>query len=319
MMQQAEKDREGTISYLIRGSKRRAFAPWSLPAEIFLMMLLPNYRKQKAGQGIGYDLLAGEDDRTPEENKEKILKCPETESRIQHVLLHSRQTRCAPLRRGASNGFSADLKNGKAGCIGLRLMHVFCAWGMGFYSSLQAKDDSETWPSWVHGSIPHKSREGALVTILSCLWKANDLKLSAVASFFDAANAFGCTEHTELKARSQRMHSKEDLPFLIQLHWCSSVVILCRDGEVVMYPGNGVLMGHALAPPTFTRDYSESVKDWQLVMAKHDKHYKNLFTTCPVTDLLNDLSLATCVDDIGKAMIHENNDHQNLFQLAKNH
>ena len=45
-IKEVEQDIKGLVKYFLRCPKRRAFPDWSLPAEIWLMILLPNFRKK---------------------------------------------------------------------------------------------------------------------------------------------------------------------------------------------------------------------------------------------------------------------------------
>lgn len=69
------------------------------------------------------------------------------------------------------------------------------------------------------------------------------------------------------------------------------------DGELLVYPQDGVLQGHQAAPILFVRSMAEALKPWSTEEALHTDACM-LLGRCPITDQVVDLGKTVFVDDI---------------------
>ena len=120
----AERDLKGTTWRLKRNSKRRAAVEWSLPTEILLLALCPDYvsRADKSTAGIGSTNL-----------KDLPNIAPSPAKSLQNILEHVRATNTAPIDATTSKGHLLDKQNQKEGMKGKRMIHEVCNFWKAFF------------------------------------------------------------------------------------------------------------------------------------------------------------------------------------------
>lgn len=103
LINQMEEDYRGTRRVLLTSPGRKATPEWSVPIEIWKMILAPDWLPKKGAMPGG----VGSAYRNPSE-----WKCPTTQTRIKKVLLQTRRAMRAPMNANKSKSFQLDKKNG---------------------------------------------------------------------------------------------------------------------------------------------------------------------------------------------------------------
>ena len=115
-----------------------------------------------------------------------------------------------------------------------------------------AKDTN--YPHWAHGSIKHRRRETALVSIASASWRLNATGKSHAFCSYDGTNAFASSEKEDLQEVSRQLvqerHSHQ-LADRLDLQHCTMHI---DKKEVTFKNEEGDLMGH-----TCTADICEEL------------------------------------------------------------
>ena len=129
----------------------------------------------------------------------------------------------------------------------LRLIHIFGAAPGAWFRSLAAQNSFPWTPSWCHGALPGRSREGALLVLQSSAWRAKDCGRSALTVLYDCSNAFACSDHDQMREIADWWFEKDATYVHHMIQWGLSS-ITTPTGTVSFHPEDGGYMGHVLAP-----------------------------------------------------------------------
>ena len=187
--QEAEEDLVRTARYMKQGAKRKATPPWSIPAEVFLMIVEPAYYSVRplSSSGLGAPDVVAE---------AEAGKFNSARVRLRAVVSHSRAAAHVPHIANLSKGFLLDKANGKEGLLGQRIVHLYCPWWRNYFGAALKAEQRKTpfsWPPWCHAYLAGRRREGAMITQRCLSWTLASLKLSCVNDLRDMTNAFACT------------------------------------------------------------------------------------------------------------------------------
>ena len=144
------------------------------------MLLHASRNLSPAGLGIGY--------------QRKRIEPVRTLSLLERLLCRVRSSGAAPLAWHHSSGAPLH-KSNKAGPKGKRVVHVLPSIGKQFFKVLlRTRRDGWTPPApadWLHGYIPGRRRESAILIRQATTWRLERLGLKSLTAFHDLTNAFG--------------------------------------------------------------------------------------------------------------------------------
>ena len=187
----AYQEAEDLISALSRRfttcDKRRVAPPWSVPNEIWLLALRPNWRKRqdKAVGVVSHELAA-----------------PTFLELLARTLAQTISTRQAPLIAHRSRGADIAKPNGK-----LWLLHILCPFWTQVYSAwFQQWGNKQEAVYWEHGFFRHKRRDEAILVCEIVGDEARREGRSTMDTLHDATNAFASTL-TQAYAQTIDLHA----------------------------------------------------------------------------------------------------------------
>ena len=129
-------DLRSLLKAMTRAPKRK-FAPrWSLPLEVFLMIIDPGrltrpaQRMEGVGLGDRPSMQVRMDFYQPTTRftyqRLRLTQPWEPRNRLEQILIHVRQANLAPCQANLSHTFQSNKRNGKKGCPSQRIIHCFC-------------------------------------------------------------------------------------------------------------------------------------------------------------------------------------------------
>ena len=174
------------ITHALKSStKRKGFPFWSLPTELWIICMCPNYTSviSERYEGLG-------------QTKAKDIEAPLIVRRFKRFLVHIRQADMTPVDAHRCIAAPIDKRNGKIKIPGSRIIYNFCPfWGAFYRAGLSRgeKFHSVNWPSYDHGFLVGRRREGAMLTQRVMSERMRFLRMQCIDSSHDLANAFGST------------------------------------------------------------------------------------------------------------------------------
>ena len=308
--QWAKSDLKGIIFNMIRGPKRKACPNWSLPTEVFLMMIAPGYLSctEHRGAGLG----------APKIEELDTLVYPR--KCFLDFLKHMHRVGEAPCYANISRAFFVNRGNGKEELAGLRMIHLYCSWWRHYFG--QALRTSErtkkpTWDAWSYAYLPCRRREGAMLVQRAVELRVSQNKLSTMNSFKDMKNAFACTEPEERDTsldeivpadekagESMHAHSYGHHALFRSRMKNSIVELVGEDGTIHTMPKFGNIIGSSEGPKFFSRSFNRCVKKWWWAC----RHLTPVISiTNPASNKIEDGGLTVFADDIcSKRIIIDN-------------
>ena len=232
-----------------RAKKRRGFPPWSLPAEIWTMILWPSLRQDKP-TGLGAVM--------PE------LSCARAERCITDVLSQMRRVHLAPMRWHISKAWDIPKHDHKSGPAGRRIVHGFCPFGKAWSSCAAGRAPHRWLAPYAHGYEKHRRREDAIAVHLIASYRLRQSDVSHSNDGNDATNAFSCCLSAALIEHASDMYLEEDQCFFEQRIKHNAAMISGRDGHFFAAPSQGTLMGHPNASKEFAWAYQSNLHSYQV-------------------------------------------------------
>ena len=169
--EEARWDLEELKSSYRTAKKRRACPAGTPPAELWTMFLHASRNMSPAGLGIGY--------------QRKRIEPVRTLSLLERLLCRVRSSGAAPLAWHHSSGAPLH-KSNKAGPEGKRVVHVLPSIGKQFFKVLlRTRSDGWTPPApadWLHGCIPGRRRESAVLIRQATTWRLERLGLKSLTA-----------------------------------------------------------------------------------------------------------------------------------------
>ena len=207
--------------------KRRACPAGSPPAEIWTMLFHASRNLSPGGLGIGYQT--------------KKIEPVFTLSLVERLLCRIRSSGTASLAWHHSSGAPLHESN-KAAPKGKRVVHVLLSVGKQFFKVLlRTKRDMWSPPApadWLHGYIPRRRRESAVLIRQVTTWRLERLGLKSLTAFHDLTSAFGSVKWEAMDRAAASLLGPNCL--LGQLKYrLATTTIPGKDGDVTLKIGEG--------------------------------------------------------------------------------
>ena len=290
---EARKDMEELMSSFRTVKKRRVCPAGSPPAETWAMLLHASRNLSPGGQGIGY--------------QRKKLEPVLTLSLVEKLLCRVRSSGTAPLAWHHSSGAPLH-KSNKAGTKGKRVVHVLPSVGKQFFKVL-LRTQRDMWSppapaDWLHGYIPGKRRESAVLIRQVTTWRPERLGMKSLTASHDLANAFGSVKWEAMDRAAERLLGPNC--FLGQQRYrLATTTIPSMDGDITLKIGEGGLMGDPLMVALFWVAFLPSTIRWQHAVAEEEAESGQLLAWHPWSGGRIDLSLSQFADDTTKQIVAE--------------
>ena len=293
-IQRAKQEVKDLTKYVLFANKRKAVPPNTLPTEILVALLAPNYIKNKQTPGLHskHDAPLSEATTTIKERtiqfvsgplwpsdtgrpdfhessyKPPKLHNPHTKQAFIKLHAHIERTRQTPLTWHRSKGAAIPKYNGKKGAMGSRLVHVLDPMGKAFYTK---KHKATKFTHNDTGFAPHRRREYAVLCQNCTNFKLTRAKRNFINNNHDCTNAFCCTGLDECdQICSEKLFEPEDVDLGQQRHRYSSCVVQSRedrhdpDHPLFIRPQQGNLQGDNQGVKTFPLAFEQPVSRWLL-------------------------------------------------------
>ena len=209
-----------------------------------------------AGLGIGY--------------QRKRIEPVRTLSLLERLLCRVRSSGAAPLAWHHSSG-APHHKSNKAGPKGKRVVHVLPLIGKQFFKVLLGtRRDGWTPPApadWLHGYIPGRRRESAILIRQATTWRLERLGLKSLTAFHDLTNAFGSVKWEAMDRAAAALLGPNHL-LGQQRYRLATTTIPGNDGDISLKIGEGGLMGDPLMVALFWVAFLPSTIRWQQLVAE---------------------------------------------------
>ena len=182
---EATDDMNGVADQLRRMPKRRAAPTWSLPLELFAMIMNPGRLVENHRAGVGL----------PEEE----VSCEVTRRRAKSVILQVRRSGVTPLVAHRSMPALLRKKYNVEGTKGVRMIHVLCPFWRAWYRQVRTRHEVAAVLDCSHGFVAERRREGAMMVQMLLAHRLHKANISSVATLHDGTNAFASTIHEALR------------------------------------------------------------------------------------------------------------------------
>ena len=155
----AKQDLRDTVAALMKAPKRRTAPPWSVPLELFLMGLRPDYYSvgKPKTEGIGFQ--------APGKHARDFA------DRVPAVHGHVRRSFLTLRIAHKTMGVSLDKENNKPGVLALRLIHVLCTYWRTHFRALLLRSTQARPPDYRPSTTAASGTDGA-----SRRWSCNDAR-----------------------------------------------------------------------------------------------------------------------------------------------
>eukprot|EP00434_Breviolum_minutum_P031879 symbB.v1.2.028194.t1/scaffold2897.1/size67685/5 len=260
---------------------RKAVPPWSLPVEIWRLLLFPAWYLRRPRFGIGASSL--------------VPSTPKLHALLLELLTDVRAYNQAPLAWQTSLGHKINKGNQKEGCAGLRVVNCLDPIGKAYYTQLWKRGDRQSQPHYASGYCSRKSRIDAMVQQHVVGYRLRKNRKSYGKCFLDVANAFYSPYHTCLDSAVARVAHAEDLDLVQQRYKKAAVCIQASDAWACVCPRTGALQGDTSASDMFLEVYHPQIDIWNAAMPQ-------ISVQDPISNFIVDVSLATYADDVSKVL-----------------
>ena len=260
---------------------RKAVPPWSLPVEIWRLLLFPAWYLRRPRFGIGASSL--------------VPSTPKLHALLLELLTDVRAYNQAPLAWQTSLGHKINKGNQKEGCAGLRVVNCLDPIGKAYYTQLWKRGDRQSQRHYASGYCSRKSRIDAMVQQHVVGYRLRKNRKSYGKCFLDVANAFYSPYHTCLDSAVARVAHAEDLDLVQQRYKKAAVCIQASDAWACVCPRTGALQGDTSASDMFLEVYHPQIDIWNAAMPQ-------ISVQDPISNFIVDVSLATYADDVSKVL-----------------
>ena len=272
--------------------KRRACPAGTPPAELWTMLLHASRNLSPAGLGIGY--------------QRKRIEPVRTLSLLERLLCRVRSSCAAPLAWHHSSGAPLH-KSNKAGPKGKRVVHVLPSMGKQFFKVLLGTRRDGWMPpapaDWLHGYIPGRRRESAILIRHASTWRLERLGLKSLTAFHDLTNAFGSVKWEAMDRAAEALLGPSNHFLGQQRYRLATTTIPGNDGNISLKIGEGGLMGDPLMVALFWVSFLPSTIRWQQLVAEEGAESGQLLAWHPWSGERMDPSLSQYADDTTKQIV----------------
>ena len=323
--------------YLIKAPKRRQVPPWALPLEIWWLLLLPNRNTVAVSidqlsldrdkvlaalrkfTGLSWLSYSGNRNIVPAATASTAigvvrqrLFVPHIFSAFKQVLRKVHLSLFVPMswnRALAAKLYKTIAKAQVHACATVRLIFLFDPISKAFFSSLilDFREEAEPYIHSAHGCIAHRRRESAVLTIKIVSWKCLRDQIGLLVSFMDQSNAFLSLSRDVAKKTCWDYIRPDDALLAESRVTTACFEILCPNGTICFWPGNGILPGDPLVVQNWVRSFSPIVTEWIAKVNAEVPDQQVLHATCPLLQSELDLSHCEFVDDVAKLIVVPDN------------
>ena len=280
----ADRDLWHIRKHMWRQQLRKAVPPWSVPAEIWRLLLFPHWHLRPPRHGVGY--------------KQSRAPTFHFYGRLQQLLTQVRMFNHAPTAWQTSMGYKIDKGNRKTGCAALRVVNSLDPLGKAFFAQAWQRGQPQSARHYASGYRQGKSRIEAIVQQHVVGYRLRQSKCSYNKCFFDVANAFYSATHDNIDIAVSECIQPEDFDLVKQRYRDTAVCIEARDGWACVRPQSGALQGDTCASDLFLEVYHPQIDTW-------NARSPQILVTDPITRRMVDVSLATYADDVSKIIVCE--------------
>ena len=155
---------------------------------------------------------------------------------------------------------------------------------------------------WLHGYIPGRRRESAILIRQASTWRLERLDLKSLTTFHDLTNAFGSVKWEAMDRAAEALLGPNH--FLGQQRYrLATTTIPGNDENISLKIGEGGLMGDPLMVALFWVSFLPSTIRWQQLVAEEGAESGQLLAWHPWSGERMDLSLSQYADDTTKQIV----------------
>ena len=221
------------------------------------MLLHASRNLSPAGLGIGY--------------QRKRIEPVRTLSLLERLLCRVRSSCAAPLAWHHSSGAPLH-KSNKAGPKGKRVVHVLPSIEKQFFKVLLGTRRDGWMPpapaDWLHGYIPGRRRESAILIRQASTWRLERLGLKSLTAFHDLTNAFGSVKWDAMDRAAEELLGPNHFLGQQRYRLATTTIPKGNDGNISLKIGEGGLMGDPLMVALFWVAFLPSTIRWQQLVAE---------------------------------------------------
>lgn len=210
-----------------RTRKRRGIQAWSLPAELWHMLIWPHFRLRRGRAGVGA--------------AEPPLARDGWWRRLGEFAYHMRATRRAPTLWNVSRAWDIDKRNDKGGPAGRRVIHGFCPFGTSVPGVARTQFSCRWWAQ------------------LGCCMQASPIALRRT---MPPMHSLASVDTEFCAASASKLYCAGDQPYFMQRLYQSAAAVVADDWCFFASPDTGVMMGHTAAAVEFAFAYQKVLRDY---------------------------------------------------------
>lgn len=283
---QARKDLDATRCAMRRAAKRKGWPEWSLPVEVFHVILMPNLKLRDAGAGLGC---------------ERGRVCMDATAKVfLQVLAQVRYNEEIPLDGLRSQGWDIAKPNGN--CAGRRVIHMLYPSWKCFFTGRLHRGLRPRLPPADHGFELGRRREAAIGIQMVTARRLARCGISFSEYFFDLANAFACAGWDEMDSTCSELVLPIDEGLFRKRYREAVVTIQGYDGSMSLAPQVGGFMGDPTVVHLFSHTFKRPVLLCNAMLT--DPVAKLLAMADPVSGQRIDVLLTKFADDLAKKALY---------------
>ena len=218
----AQEDLDSLRRCLVRGKHRKSVPEWSLPLEVWQLLLCRRLRRWGLWRHAWL-----------QHHKDPGWMCvPALERLLFHMLCAIRRTNRPVKLWSTSQTVQLNKRNGKAGCTAIRLIHLLDPVGKGFFKGIWDRHNQRDW-DFAYGFAKGKRRESAILQQRVLRHTLRRRGHSVHTGFFDVSHAFPSPDHKALDALIGSCCRPADVELLQRRHRDALMNVSGSEGHSV--------------------------------------------------------------------------------------
>ena len=282
---QAEMDYKAVRQLLWSHPFRKSVPTWSVPAEIWRMLLYPNVPSASRRSGLGF--------RIAHFDNTMVHK------RFFQGFAAVRRYNRTPSQWQLSQTHKLSKRNGKEGCHALRTINSLDCIGKCFYKHVWRCSRRRSDRPYASGYAQGRSRIEAILQQHVVAERHRMAGFSFISCFHDIANAFPSMAHSCLRNVLQGAALPANADLLLQRVQETCMVVEGCDRSAVVVPGSGTLQGDTIAGDLFLEGYRPVIDKWTTQLS--DDYKLLAFSPLDLADI--NLALTTFADDLRRKIL----------------
>lgn len=267
---------------------RKSVPTWSVPGEIWRMLLYPNAPSANKRSGLGFHNVHFDNTMV--------------QKRLLQGFAAVRRYNRTPSQWQLSQTHKLSKRNGKEGCHALRTINSLDCIGKCFYKHVWRCSHRRSDRPYASGYAKGRSRIEAILQQHVVAERLRMAGLSFISCFHDIANAFPSMAHSCLRNVLQSAALPANAELLLQRVQETCMVVEGCDRSAVVVPGSGTLQGDTIAGDLFLEGYHPVVDKWTAQLSEHHPDYKLLaFSPLDLADV--NLAVTTFADDLCRKIL----------------